>query len=37
MGNVTGASVYQPVQDDMGLGVLMLLLGMVVIAFAVWL
>ena len=37
MGKVTGASVYQPVQDDMGLGVLMLLLGMVVIAFAVWL
>ena len=37
MGKATGASVYQPVQDDMGLGVLMLLLGMVVISFAVWL
>ena len=37
MEKATGASVYQPVQDDMGLGVLMLLLGMVVIALAVWL
>ncbi len=30
-------SIYQPVQDDMGLELLWLLLGMVVIAFAFWL
>jgi thiol:disulfide interchange protein/DsbC/DsbD-like thiol-disulfide interchange protein len=37
IGQITGVSVFQPVEDDMGLAVLMLLLGMVVIAFALWL
>jgi DsbC/DsbD-like thiol-disulfide interchange protein/cytochrome c biogenesis protein CcdA len=37
IGQISGVSVFQPVEDDMGLAVLMLLLGMVVIAFAVWL
>jgi len=35
--NIKGPVKYQTVQDDMGMGHLMLFLGMVVIAFAVWL
>ena len=35
--NEKGPVKYQAVQDDMGIAVLMLFLGMVVIAFAVWL
>ena len=32
----TGPVTYKAVQDDMGVGVLLLMLGMVVVAFAVW-
>ena len=37
LNQLNGVSVYRSVEDDMGLEVLRLLLGMVVIAFALWL